>query len=222
MLKEKEIHENYKDEIIFFLNNLGFNCIDFEKQEKGTEKKKPDIKELNNNILIEVKVLFLNNILKKQANEIGKKLVRGEAATYWLTNTPNFHDHLQDCRYKFRQYDENKTMVIFINKMAHQEQSLEDLLSGEEYYIISSDDQNISIDGSGHKNREIRANINHEIGAIGQYYPNEKYLKIIHNTFASQCRKIPTNVFANFEKIKQKNYTYKDNINIFENIKNYE
>lgn len=157
MLKEKEIHEKYKNEVIFFLNDLGFNCIDFEKQEKKTkDRKKPDIKETNNNILIEIKVLFLNDMLKKQGEDIVNKLSKGKVATYWLADTPNFKDHLRDCRRKFRRYNRTKTMVIFINEMEHQEQSLEDLLSGEEYYLIFSDDHNISINGFGHKNREIR------------------------------------------------------------------
>jgi len=218
MTRENDIHDKYKAEIIKLLNNLGFNCVDFEQQNPKEDGKIPDLYETNCDLLIEVKILLLNDNLKKEQNIVQNKLNNKEVASFWFSNTPNFRNDLDHCRRKFRNYQGKKTMVVYVNLMGHQEQSIEELLSGDEYYKFGYTSSGPQVIESGHKGREVREDKNKEIGAIAEYFPLENRLNIVHNTFADISRKISYDIFRSKSKITQREYSYKDRENVFTDI----
>jgi len=211
MTRENDLHDQYKKEIQAFLNKCGLNCVDYEKVIESENGKKPDIKEEKNDILIEIKILFLNEELKEEQRKVNKELRNKGGTTYWFQETSNFRGHLDDCRRKFRSFPSKKTMVIFVNEMGHQKQPLEELISGQEYFTYSIyDDDSCKLTGYGNKDREIRKDRNKEIGILGEYYPRENKIVLIHNSYADKVRRVSFSVFDNCEHIEQKVYRYEN------------
>lgn len=207
MTTENQIHDKYKDEIKDFFNSKGIHCVDFEAKTSGMPGKKPDLELDKNNVLVEIKIMFLNENLKNENEQVVDSLNNEKTTTYWMTETPNFRSHLVSCQKKFADHENNKTMVIFVNRMAHQEQTIEELMTGEESFQIQPSNPPKIVDHY-YKNREIRQDKNNRIGVLAQYYPEDKKLIIIHNPYADTERKIDINTFKNIKDIKQKIYNY--------------
>jgi len=114
---------------------------------------------------------------------------------------------LDDARHKFDKFANSKTMVIFIIIDKDFMPSVRDLLEGGELVHIKING-NLLKTNLENINREVRENKNSGIGALAQYYPENKSIRIFHNYFSDDERKISIDVFKGKEKIEQSIYGF--------------
>lgn len=205
-MKKNKIHDKYLNEIMSFLNERGFSCIDFEKEIGDDPVKRPDVLEENNDILIEIKTLCLNKELEEEGDKVWSDLDKEIITTYWISDTKNLKTNLKKSSHKFRDYPSRKSMVVVIDLMGHQRQDIKERLIGKENYDLKMyEDGHKTVSGPRYTDREIRFDKNKEIGVIAQYDPEANKILVIHNSYAEKDRQIPYSVFEYINNIEQIN-----------------
>lgn len=209
MTNEEQIHNRHKEEIKSIFNEAGLRCEDFDdgigKNESG---KKPDLKITDHDLFIEIKILFPNeeqNKTKAEAIDISKQL---KNFPYWINEErPNYRVSLDSARKKFKNYPDNKTMVIFICLTGDFGPSLGELIEGKEYWNFKTANGQLYGIDCRNRDREIRQDKNYEIGALSEYCPKSKEITVYHNSFADNKRKIDPNILKFLNGVDQ--FTYK-------------
>lgn len=209
MTQEEKIHNQYKNEIKNIFNGAELRCEDFDDGiGKGESGKKPDLKILVHNLFVEIKILFPDEEQDKNKKDAMNKLSQFRVPVYWINEKrSNYRGSVDSARKKFKNYPNSKTMVIFVCLAGDFGPSLSDLIEGKEVINIKTiNDQPYEINYQN-RDREIRQNKNYEIGALAEYCPCSQKIKVIHNSFAGNERKIDPYIFKTINKIEQ--YIYK-------------
>jgi len=193
-------HQKCVKATIKYFQERGIRCFDFEEMIGHQAVKRPDLLLPDFHTLLEVKVLVPQDSELQGERRLGKELLSGEAVGYSPIDFFNrFSDHLENSRRKFREYPDHHTAVIFFDLRAFfYKQSPETLILGQEFWKIAVPEDKrgqVYQVGAGHNMRQLRRDLNTEIGAVA-FYTGGNSFKIFHHRFAGRIRHIDQNVFS--------------------------
>jgi hypothetical protein len=199
-MSASEDHQKLVDQTIAEFKKRGIECIDFEKHVGETGTKRPDLLLPVFNTLLEVKTFAPQKREIEEERRIAKEASGGQAAAYWY---PTFHERfakdLGSARRKFREYPTHHTAVLFYDLHSFTfAQIPEELLRGQEYheYVFPRDNPQLTVGyRSGYKDRQLRPDLNQEIGAV-VFDIGHNAFRVFYNYFTHKVRRIDTRIFA--------------------------
>jgi len=199
-MSASEDHQKLVDQTIAEFKKRGIECIDFEKHVGETGRKRPDLFLPDFNTLLEVKTFAPQKREIEEEQRIAKEFSGGQAAAYWH---PVFHKRfgkdLKSARKKFAEYPTHRTAVLFFDLHSFIfAQTPQDLLQGQEYheYFYPKDNPQLTVGyRSGYKDRQLRPDLNQEIGAV-VFDIGHNAFRVFYNYFTHKVRRIDTRIFA--------------------------
>lgn len=202
MNKNNLNHDSCVENIKQLFYAAGFICMN-EDQNGKNKKKTPDLKCEDQKIVIEIKTFQGGN--KDRAREDKSLASIKSNGAYWMEEKHStFADRIKSARKKFRNYPGYKSLVVFIDYMPLDNQSIEELLWKESYRIKVFSNMMCSVT-TKYADKIFTNKKNIEIGAVA-LLRNNNFL-IIHNHQAKEKRKIP---YPIGEKLKATQKIYVD------------
>jgi hypothetical protein len=192
-------HQKLVDQTIAEFEKRGIECIDFEKHVGETGRKRPDLCLPDFHTLVEVKTFAPQKREIEEEQRIAKELSGEQATGYWHPLfMERFRDQLQTARRKFREYPTYHTAVLFYDLHSFIfAQTPEELLRGQEYheYVFPRDNPQLTVGyRSGYKDRQLRPDLNQEIGAV-VFDIGHNAFRVFHNHFTDKIRRIDKRIF---------------------------
>ena len=199
-MSASEDHQKLVDQTIAEFKKRGIECIDFEKHVGETGTKRPDLLLPDFNTLLEVKTFAPQKREIEEEQRIAKELNESQATGYWpAVFYQRFAKDLGSARRKFREYPTHHTAVLFYDLHSFIfAQIPEELLRGQEYheFFYPKDNPQITVGyRSGYKDRQLRPDLNQEIGAV-VFDIGHNAFRVFYNYFTHKVRRIDTRIFA--------------------------
>jgi hypothetical protein len=199
VMSASDDHQKLVDQTIAQFARRSVACIDFEKHVGEARTKRPDLWLPDFHALVEVKTFAPQKREIEEEQRIAKELNEGQASAYWHPLfVERFKDQLKSARRKFREYPTHSTIVLFYYLHSFIfEQTPEELLRGQEYFefVFPKDKPQQTVQyGFGYKDRQLRRDLNQEIGAV-VFDIGQNAFRVFYNHFTDKIRRIDKRIF---------------------------